>query len=179
MPVNIRSFRRKVSYHAKAFRRFLARVERRPPANLDALVDALNAEVWQEIDCTSCGNCCKQMSPTFSAKDIKRIAGYTGMSIKEFKKKWLHQQPNDTDWMNKTQPCQFLNKASNLCSIYEVRPADCAEFPHLTKKKVTDYLHIHQQNIQYCPATYKMVEKMMVRIDFKAGVERFKKVEGL
>ena len=67
--------------------------------------------------------------------------------------------------MNTKQPCQFLNLSNNMCSIYEVRPADCAGFPHLAKKKMVDYMHVHQQNIQYCPATYKMVEKMMERID--------------
>jgi uncharacterized protein len=24
-----------------------------------------------------------------------------------------------------------------------------------------DYMHVHKQNIEYCPATYKMVEKLM------------------
>ncbi|MGZ3940607.1 MAG: YkgJ family cysteine cluster protein, partial [Flavisolibacter sp.] len=51
-----------------------------------------------------------------------------------------------------------------LCSIYEVRPADCAGFPHLTKKKMTDYIHVHKQNVQHCPATFKMVEKLMEKI---------------
>jgi hypothetical protein len=45
-----------------------------------------------------------------------------------------------------------------------VRPADCAGFPHLKKKKMVDYIHVHQQNISYCPATYKMVEKMQERL---------------
>jgi len=29
---------------------------------------------------------------------------------------------------------------------------------------MSEYIHVHQQNIEYCPATYKMVEKMMERI---------------
>lgn len=48
-----------------------------------------------------------------------------------------------------------------MCSIYEFRPADCAGFPYLKKKKMVEYMHVHQQNINHCPATYKMVEKMM------------------
>ena len=51
------------------------------------------------------------------------------------------------DWMNVKQPCQFLDLSSNLCSIYEVRPTDCAGFPHLVRKKMVDYIHVHQQNI--------------------------------
>ena len=64
------------------------------------------------------------------------------------------------DWINKSTPCQFLDLKTNLCSIYEVRPADCASFPHLTKKKVLDYIDVHKQNITECPAAYKMVEKL-------------------
>jgi hypothetical protein len=47
-----------------------------------------------------------------------------------------------------------------MCSIYEVRPADCADFPHFHKRPATDYLYIHKQNIEYCPATMLLVEKM-------------------
>ena len=28
-------------------------------------------------------------------------------------------------------------------------------------KRMKDYAHVHKQNIEYCPATYKMVEKMI------------------
>jgi len=41
-----------------------------------------------------------------------------------------------------------------------VRPADCAGFPHLVKKPLKDYMHVHKQNIEYCPATMLFVEKM-------------------
>lgn len=30
-----------------------------------------------------------------------------------------------------------------------------------------DYVHVHKQNVEYCPATYKMVEKMIGQIDVK------------
>jgi Fe-S-cluster containining protein len=58
-----------------------------------------------------------------------------------------------------------LNLTDNKCSIYEVRPADCAGFPHLTKKKWIDYAHVHKQNIDYCPATFKMIEKIKAHFD--------------
>ena len=69
--------------------------------------------------------------------------------------------------MNVKQPCQFLNLADNKCSIYEVRPADCAGFPHHDKKKMTDYMHVYKQNVEYCPATYKWIEKIMMLIHEK------------
>ena len=159
--VNLRSFKQKVRYHKKTFTRFLSKLEKNPPPHLDKIAEEINESVWKETDCLSCANCCKTMTPTFTAKDIKRIAIHSEMSLAEVKEKWLYYDKKDKDWMNTKQPCQFLNLQTNMCSIYEVRPADCAGFPHLAKKKMTDYIHVHKQNIQYCPATYKMVEKMI------------------
>jgi hypothetical protein len=31
---------------------------------------------------------------------------------------------------------------------------------------MTEYLHVHQQNVEYCPATFKMVEKMMEKVPY-------------
>ena len=161
MQVNMRSFKQKVRHNQKSFKSYLGKIEKNPPNKLDATAEKISAEVWQEVDCLSCANCCKSMTPTFTTADIKRIATHLEMTPAEFKDKWLHYDKKDKDWVNKKQPCQFLNLQSNMCSIYEFRPADCAGFPYLKKKKMVEYIHVHQQNISYCPATYKMVEKMM------------------
>jgi Fe-S-cluster containining protein len=100
------------------------------------------------------------MTPTFSVKDIKRISAHFKLTPTEFKDKWLVYDKKDKDWQNKKQPCQFLNLTDNKCSIYAIRPDDCAGFPHLTKRKTIEYIDVHKQNLQYCPATFKMVEKM-------------------
>jgi Fe-S-cluster containining protein len=163
-PVNLYSFRKKVSIYKKFFHKYLKRVEKLNPEGLDMLAEKLNTEVWQNVDCVSCANCCKTMTPTYTTKDIRRIAKHLNMRPKDFKERWLKYEKKDKDWVNKKQPCQFLDLSTNMCSIYEVRPADCAGFPHLTKKKMVDYMHMHQQNILYCPATFKMVEKMMEKI---------------
>ena len=163
-PVNLRSFKQKVRYHKKSFKRFLGKVEKNPPRGLDKMAEEIDKEVWGETDCLSCANCCKKMTPTFTNKDIKRISAHLSMTPQAFKDKWLYYDKKDKDWMNTTQPCQFLNLEDNKCSIYEVRPDDCAGFPHLRKKKMVSYIHVHQQNIEYCPATYNMVKRMMDRM---------------
>ena len=163
-PINLKTFLNKVAIHKKAFKRFLKKVEQNPPKKLLSTMQQIDAEVWQEVDCLTCGNCCKKMTPTFTNKDIKRIASFLKMSKDEFIAKWLTYEKKGGDWINTTQPCQFLNLKDNKCSIYEVRPADCAGFPHFTKKKPTWYMHVHQQNIEYCPATFKMVEKLQMAL---------------
>ena len=127
---------------------------------VDDTFHQLHSKAFQKMDCLACANCCKTMTPTFTPTDIKRIAAHLNTTPKEFKEKWLHHDKKDNDWLNKLNPCQFLNLKTHKCDIYEVRPADCAGFPHLTKKKMPDYVHVHKQNVELCPASYKMVEKM-------------------
>ncbi len=161
--VNFRSFRKKLSLYRKPFRSFLTKTEKNPPPGIDKLTKIIEPEVWAEIDCLSCANCCKKMTPTFTKQDLKRISAHFQQTPEVFKKQWLEVDKNK-DLVNVNQPCQFLNLADNKCSIYEIRPVDCAGFPHLSKRKWEEYAHVHKQNIDYCPATYKMVEKMISRV---------------
>ncbi len=109
-PVNLRSFRKKVSHTKSSFRRFLTKLEKNPPKKLTSLTIQLEKEVWQEVDCLSCANCCKTMTPTFNTADLKRISAHFGQTVEEFKAKWLYKEKKkDGDWLNKKQPCQFLN----------------------------------------------------------------------
>ncbi len=160
--VNLRSFKLKIYNNKKSLRAYINKLAKAKPRNLDATIKVLEKEVWKEVDCLSCANCCKTMTPTFTPKDINRISKHFNQTPKEFYKKWLKKERNG-DVVNKIQPCQFLNLKDNKCSIYAIRPEDCSGFPHLSKKFI-DYDHVHKQNIEYCPATYKLVEKMMVAL---------------
>ena len=156
--ISLRVFQQKLKLYRQAFRLFTRRTERNPPKGIDKLTPLVARHVWEEVDCLTCANCCKVMTPTFTEVDIIRIAAHFNETPEIFKKKWLKKQSKD--WVNKQQPCQFLNLDNNMCSIYAIRPDDCAGFPHLTKKPWSDYAHVHRQNIDYCPATFKMIEKM-------------------
>lgn len=162
----LRQYKGRMRTNRSAFRRFLGKIEKNPPRGLDTMVVQANATVWQETDCLACANCCKTMSPTYTATDIKRISAHLGMSPEAFRKKWLYKD-RQGDWMNKSQPCQFLNLEDNKCSIYAVRPRDCAGFPHHTKRRMVDYMHVFKQNVEYCPATYRLVEEIMKKVTGK------------
>lgn len=156
--VNLRSFKQKVRYNKKSMWAFLNRLNREKTKGLDKLAARLEPEVWKETDCLSCANCCRTMTPTFTKKDINRISKHFAMTPAAFAKKWLRKD-RAGDMLNKVEPCQFLNLEDNKCSIYAIRPTDCSSFPHFPKKVLT-FIHVHKQNVEYCPATYKMVEKM-------------------
>lgn len=147
----------------KQIRSFITRTEKKLTDNDLGLVKEVEKEVWKEINCLSCANCCKVMTPTYTTEDIKRISKHLGMTVVAFKKKWLQYEKKSRNWVNKSLPCQFLDLKTNKCKIYEVRPADCAGFPHLAKTPFKDYFYIHNQNIEFCPASYLMIEKLRKR----------------
>lgn len=156
----LRSFRAKARHRKTAFKRFLTRLEKKPIRGIQQLIAKKEKEVWSEIDCLSCANCCKTMTPTYTPADLKRISRHFNMTVPEFKKKWLKQERGgDRDWVNRSTPCQFLDTKNNKCSIYAIRPLDCSGFPHLPKKFV-EFAHIHKQNLDSCPATFLLVEKL-------------------
>lgn len=162
-PVNFKSFENKLSVYRKLFRSYLTKTENKPPRGIDKITPVIEKEVWKEVDCLTCANCCKKMTPTFTDKDLKRISAHFKQTPEEFKKQWLKKDSNK-DLVNKQQPCQFLNLKDNKCSIYAIRPEDCSGFPHLSKTKWSEYANVHKQNIDYCPATFKLVEKMIERV---------------
>ena len=161
--VNLGSFKRKLKTRRATFRKFLNKSAKNPPKGIDNQSKKIEKEIWEEVDCLTCGNCCKKMTPTFTEKDLIRISAHFNQTPQEFKKQWLKK--SNKDWVNTTQPCQFLNKTDNKCSIYEIRPTDCAGFPHLSRRKWEDFANMHKQNIDYCPATFKLVEKMVAKFE--------------
>jgi Fe-S-cluster containining protein len=162
--LNLPVLKRWMKINRRRFRYFLTRLETVKPRGLDSLAKKLDQEVWKETDCLQCANCCKTMTPTFTETDIRRIAAHFNQTPEAFKKQWLYKERGTGDWMNKKQPCQFLNLKTNKCSIYSIRPADCSGFPHHTKRGFTEWVHVYKQNVEYCPATYRLVEKMMDKL---------------
>ena len=168
LPVNFRTFKRNLTIYRKSFRKFLHVTEKDPPKGINQLTKIVEPGVWEEIDCLSCANCCKKMTPTFTVKDLKRISAHFNQTPEAFKKQWL-KKDRSGDLVNKTQPCQLLNLKDNKCSIYEIRPVDCSGFPHLSKRTWSDYGYVHRQNLDYCPATFKMVEKIKNLVEARAA----------
>ncbi len=167
--MDLNKFRIVAARKKKSLSVFLDKLDTLVPDDMQEIVDKADAEMWKETDCTSCANCCKTMTPTYSVKDISRISKHLGMTAKDFKEKWLYQEKETGDWMNTTQPCQFLVK--NMCSIYEVRPVDCAGFPHHNLKPFDLYGETFKSNLVHCPATLRLVDKVkkVVEREYEMG----------
>lgn len=162
--MDLKKFDKKAQKKKGKLVKFLKKLDKIVPEGFDQLVAETDEAVWQDVDCLECANCCKTMTPTYSTKDIRRIAKHFGITQKEFKAKWLYQEEETGDWMNTSTPCQFLQD-DNKCSIYEIRPSDCAGFPHHYKKEFDLYNDTYIGNVERCPATFELVNRLRKRVE--------------
>ncbi|MCB4985891.1 YkgJ family cysteine cluster protein [Streptococcus mutans] len=146
----------------KEHRKFLATLKKKAPKNLDKIVQEVHTEVFKEIDCTKCANCCKILGPLFTEADVSRIAKHFRMRLLVFEDMYLRVD-EDNDKVFKSIPCPFLGE-DNLCSIYDIRPKACREFPYTDRKKIYQINHLTIQNTLICPAVYLFVEKLQERL---------------
>lgn len=146
----------------KEHQKLLEGLRRKPPKDLDYLTQETHDEVFEKIDCLQCANCCKTTGPLFTPKDTERIAKHLKMRAADFEAKYL-QTDEDHDQVLQELPCWFLNN-DNTCSIYEVRPKACREFPHTDRKKIYQINHLTLKNTLICPAAYEFVERMKTKI---------------
>ena len=146
----------------KENRKFLAQLKKKPPKNLDYVVQDVHEEVFEKVDCLQCANCCKTTGPLFTEKDIERISKHLRMKAVDFESKFLRID-EDRDKVLQSLPCWFLN-GDNTCSIYEVRPKACREFPHTDRKKIYQINALTEKNALICPAVYEFLEKLKVKI---------------
>lgn len=155
-------YKKQAKAKQKEHRKLLDGIKKKPPKNLDYLVQDTHEEVFEEVNCLECANCCKTTGPLYTEKDIDRIAKHLRMKPADFEQKFLRVD-EDKDKVLQNLPCFFLNK-DNTCSIYEVRPKACREYPHTDRKKIYQINHLTIKNTLICPAAYIFVEKMMKRI---------------
>lgn len=115
--------------------------------------------VFREINCLDCARCCKTTGPLFTHSDIKRISRHLRISTTVFEEKYLRID-EDGDHVLQQLPCPFL-LSDNACSIYEVRPKACMEYPHTDHSDMRSILGITRKNALICPAVAKITLQIL------------------
>jgi Fe-S-cluster containining protein len=157
-PVDVVKYRMRAYRKKKVLAAFLKKLSKKPPRNMKAIAAEAEKKAWEEVSCVSCGNCCKTMTPTWKKSEVKKMAAHLGMTYKEFYDKWLYTEEETGDIMNRSTPCQFFDLKKGLCTVYELRPHDCATFPHLFRKDFADQTDVYTANLHRCPATLVAME---------------------
>ncbi len=111
------------------------------------------------FDCTGCGNCCKTSGNVYmSPEEVSAAASFKNMTTCEFIENYadykletasdisnsaisagggdvpwiLLQNQKPTDGSERPPACVFLDRETNMCGIYSVRPIQCSTYPFWT-----------------------------------------------
>lgn len=163
LELNLDFYKTQALQKQKEHKKFLDGLKKKPPKNLDYVVQEIHEEVFERVDCLQCANCCKTTGPLYTEKDIERISKHLRMKQADFEAKFLRVD-EDNDKVLQDLPCYFLND-DNTCSIYEVRPKACREYPHTDRKKIYQINDLMIKNTVICPAAFEFVESMMKNLN--------------
>ncbi|HEY3405778.1 MAG TPA: YkgJ family cysteine cluster protein [Ohtaekwangia sp.] len=156
--MDLTRFREAAKNKALENKKFLQSLKRKDARKVDDGFHQVHEEVFEEIDCLTCANCCKTTSPIFYQTDIERVAKSLRMKPGDFIEKYL-QIDEDKDYVLKSSPCPFLD-ADNYCSVYDDRPKACREYPHTDRKKMVQITELTYKNTLVCPAVLEMVDRL-------------------
>lgn len=159
--MNLDQFRSEAKNREAENKKFFTGLKKKDPRKVDDVFHAVHEEVFNEVDCLTCANCCKTTSPIFYETDIERVAKALRMRPGDFVQKYLRVD-EDGDYVLQSAPCPFLGP-DNSCSVYESRPKACREYPHTDRKKMVQITALTFKNTLVCPAVLEMVERIRKR----------------
>lgn len=156
--MDLERFRKQNKMQLADNKKFLLSLKKKDPRKVDDAFHTLHEEVFEEIDCLTCANCCKTTSPIFYDTDIERLAKSLRIKAVDFAAKYL-KVDEDGDQVLQSSPCPFLD-SDNYCSVYDARPKACREYPHTDRKKMVQILELTHKNTQVCPAVFEIVDRL-------------------
>lgn len=148
-----------------AFRAFLKGDLDLSNKELDRVVQETTDEVWKQIDCLACGNCCRTLQIVVDNKDIQRLARRLAMSPQQFSKQYVSRDADGTLYF-KSMPCAFLGE-DNRCTVYEDRPQACHDFPYLHSEGFRSRTFMMIDNTAVCPIVFNVWQQLKDRLRFR------------
>jgi Fe-S-cluster containining protein len=134
----------------------------------EELFHIIAEDVAAHIDCTRCGNCCRETVVEVSGAEVDAIAHYLGIEPDQARRLYtVSTDDGRTALAQLHGECVFLDH--NLCLIYEARPYACREFPYVAEggpalgARVTSIF----RRTSLCPIVYNTLEEYKERIRYR------------
>lgn len=157
-PYKISELKGKAKKNKKANKKLLDRLKKKKDGVIDTLFQDAHEKAFDCIDCLQCGNCCKTTGPLFTNKDIERISSHLKLKPGSFIEKYLRID-EDNDYVLQSVPCTFLGE-DNYCSIYDVRPKACKDYPLTDMRNQKKMFPLTLKNVEICPAVSNVLEDL-------------------
>jgi len=156
--MNLNELKKNAVGQKKSNKKLVQKLKKKKGKEVDELFHEAHDKAFECIDCLKCANCCKTTGPLFTNKDIDRISKHLNLKPTKFIDQYLRID-EDNDYVLQSTPCTFLGE-DNYCSIYEVRPKACAEYPHTDRNKQQQILNLNLKNTEVCPAVFEIFEQI-------------------
>ncbi|MBT8220286.1 MAG: YkgJ family cysteine cluster protein [Bacteroidia bacterium] len=142
----------------RTFKQKLKSLKKMPTKEVDREIHQLHEKAFARINCLNCANCCKTTGPLFVPSDIARISKKLGIKQKQFKQAYLRID-EDGDVVLQSLPCPFLLE-DNTCSIYDIAPKACREYPHTDMVGQQKIFDLTIRNAAICPGVMEILDEL-------------------
>ena len=146
------------------FRRFMKSHD-----HYDRILRHIAQGIEDEIDCTTCANCCRVSTVTITDRDVERLARYLRVSAARFVSDYTAESQDEGRILRRTPEagCVFLD--GNDCTVYDARPDTCQRFPHMVRGagSIASRMWQFADRACYCPIVYNSLEAFKEELGFR------------
>jgi hypothetical protein len=121
-----------------------------------------------DIDCTVCANCCKVASVQLQDRDIEKLAKHLRIGAAKFRAQYVEPDADGHAVLRRTPDgCVFL--AGNECTVYEARPSNCVDFPHVVRGegRISTRMWQFIDRACYCPIVFNALDAFKKETGFR------------
>jgi uncharacterized protein len=125
-------------------------------------------EIEDQIDCKVCANCCREATVKLGDRDVEKLSKLFRMKRGQFLRDYTDVSEEEGIILKRNEAgCVFLD--GNLCSIYDDRPHNCENFPHLVRGEgsLVSRMWEMKDRACYCPIVYNTLEAFKDEVKFR------------
>lgn len=125
-------------------------------------------DIQDQTDCTTCANCCKVASTPLLDRDIEKLARFLRLTVAKFISQYVETDESGDRVLRRTaEGCVFLD--GNMCTVYESRPSNCVDFPHVVRGefKIVSRMWQLTDRACYCPIVFNSLEAFKDETGFR------------
>lgn len=128
---------------------FQAYLKNQDSKKIDEIVHRLYEDVQIKIDCRDCGNCCQNLRPIASHKELS---------------KFIAEENIESFMYLERMPCQ--HHKDKKCTDYLNRPEECRLYPYLGEDHFITKTYSAIQNYEICPHVFNVLELLKIELDW-------------
>lgn len=117
---------------------------------IDKIVHRLYKEVESQIDCRDCGNCCQNLRPIASHKELSQFVAEENIESLMY-----------------AESIQCMHHKDKVCTDYLNRPEECRLFPYLGEDDFITKTYSAIQNYRICPHVYNVYEGLKTELNWQ------------